>query len=49
MSSEDITITSPVKPDYLKVSAQLRPAGPPPIITYLVLLSGSLFDNLSWF
>lgn len=36
-------VISPVKSDCLKVSAQKRPAGPPPMITYLFLLLGSLF------
>ena len=33
---------SPVKFDYLNASAHVSPEAPPPTITYLVLLFGSL-------
>lgn len=47
MSSPEITNISPVNSDCLRVSAHVKPAAPPPIITYLVLLLGSLCANLA--
>jgi hypothetical protein len=45
MSSRLINMISPVKPFYRNVRAALNPAGPAPIIMYLVKFLGSRYEK----